>query len=124
MSKTILAGVLAAGVLPILMHSPNANADFVQKTFSCPGTGKIILPAGSNVSIDDIIISTDKVQTVTIKFRPANLIVMTAYMNANETVVSNFQGNVEGDNDQNLKLDCSGTAGTKVSVTVVGNGSL
>jgi len=124
MRKTILAGVLAAGVLPILMHSPSANADFVSKTFNCPANGLQILPVGSNVTISDIIISANKNQTVTIKFRPVTLVVMTAYIKANESVVSNFQGDVEGGNDQSLKLDCSGTAETKVSVTIVGNGSI
>jgi len=124
MRKSILAGVLAVGLLPLLTHSPSANADWIYKKFNCPKNNFTILPAGSNVSIEDVIVSSNKNQTVTLKFTPGPLVIMSVYLKANESVVSNFTGNIEGDKDQALKLDCKGTKTTTVTVTVVGNGSL
>jgi len=125
MRKSILAGVLAFGLLPLLTHSPSANADWVYKKITgCPKNNVTILPVGSNASIDDVIVSANKNQTVTLKFTPGPLIIMSVNLKANEPVVSNFTGNIEADNDQALKLDCSGTQSTTVTVTVVGNGSL
>ena len=44
---------------------------------------------------------------------------MTVYLDANETVVTNFQGQVEGEEGQSIKMSCSGAA--TVSITLVGN---
>ena len=125
MRKTVLASTLAVAVLPFLAHSPQARADFVQKNFACPRNNFTVVPTGSNISVSDVIVSANKNQTVTLKFaQPGNVTFMRVYLKANETVVSNFQGGVEGDNDQAVKMDCAGTTGTTVSVTIVGNGSL
>ena len=89
---------------------------------NCPKTGFNLLPAGGRYSIDDIIISSDAVTDVTIRFNPPRLVVLTAFMDANDTVVTNFQEEVETNDEQAIKIDCGGVA--TVSVTLVGNGEL
>ena len=71
-----------------------------------------------------IVISTNKDQAVTLKFNPGNRILMKLFMKAKVNFSTNFSGSVDGEDEQGLQLDCSGTASTTVSVTVTGNGNL
>jgi len=49
---------------------------------------------------------------------------MKLFMKAKVNFSTNFSGSVDGEDEQGLQLDCSGTASTTVSVTVTGNGNL
>ena len=122
MKRSFWLSVMAIGLLPLLLGTSTASAaGFIQKTVQCPKTGFNLIPAGNRLAIKDLIVSTNAATNVTLKFNPPQIILMTAFMQANETVVSNFGGEVEGEKEQALKMDCSGNA--IVSVTVVGTAS-
>jgi hypothetical protein len=124
MKKTILTAVLTAGLVPLLLSAPQANADFIQKNITCPGNNKVVVPAGTRFDIEDIIISTNKDQQVTLKFMPGNRVLLRLFMRAKLHFTTNFTGEIDGEDEQGLQMDCSGTGGTTVSITVTGNGNL
>jgi len=97
-------------------------ADHVNKSVNCPINGFNIFPAGSKINITDLIISTNGATDVTLWFNPPRIVVLTTYMDGNETVVTNFRGDVENPDEQALKITCGGEA--TVSVTLVGTGRL
>ena len=115
---------MAFSIAPLLLSAPYANADFIHKNFTCPATNRVVVPTGTRFDIEDIVISTNKDQAVTLKFNPGNRILMKLFMKAKVNFSTNFSGSVDGENEQGLNLDCSGTANTTVSVTVTGNGNL
>lgn len=124
MKKTILTGAIAAGLLSFALNAPHASADFIYKSSGCPGNGKTIVPAGSRFEINDIIISSNKDQTVVLKFTPSGRILTKLFLKARTTFQTNLSGEVESENEQALKMDCSGNNGTTVTVTITGNGNL
>ena len=77
-----------------------------------------------NINVEDIIISSDGATSVTIKFvgGGADRNLLRVYLDARDTVVSNFGDGVDGERDQALKMSCSGVA--TVSITVVGTGDI
>ncbi len=115
--------VLSACLLPLILGSPNAGAaGFIQRTMNCPAQGAPLIPPGSKFTIKDIIVSSDSVTDVTIRFGPPQQILAVLYMSAGQTVVANFQGQVENlDELQGLKADCTNAG--RVSITVTGNSS-
>ncbi len=114
---------VALGLL--LLSIPIASmADLLFKQFSCPTFDNIILPVGETVEIDDIIVSANQDQIVTLKFSPPDFIIAKLSMKAREPVVINFSGQVEtpddlGEGDLGLRLDCTGDG--NVFITVVGS---
>ena len=124
MKKAILTGVMAAGIVPLLLSAPMASADFIHKNLSCPGNNKVVVPTGSRFEINDIIMSTNKDQQVTLKFMPGNRIFTKVFMKGKLHFTTNLSGEVESEEEQGLQVDCSGTADTKLSITVTGNGNL
>ena len=124
MKINILPAALAFSLTPLLLSAPYANADFIHKNFTCPATNRVVVPTGTRFDIEDIVISTNKDQAVTLKFNPGNRILMKLFMKAKVNFSTNFSGSVDGEDEQGLQLDCSGTASTTVSVTVTGNGNL
>jgi hypothetical protein len=124
MKGSILSAAMAFSIAPLLLSAPYANADFIHKNFTCPATNRVVVPTGTRFDIEDIVISTNKDQAVTLKFNPGNRILMKLFMKAKVNFSTNFSGSVDGENEQGLNLDCSGTANTTVSVTVTGNGNL
>ena len=124
MKRNILPAALALSLAPLLLSAPYANADFIHKNLSCPANNRVVVPTGSRFDIEDIIISTNKDQAVTLKFMPGNRILMKLFMKAKVNFSTNLSGEVEGEDEQGLQLDCSGTNGTTVSITITGNGNL
>ena len=124
MKKTVFTGLIAAGLLPLALSAPQASADFIYKSFTCPGNGKVVVPNGSRFEINDIIISTNKDQAVTLKFSPSNRVFAKVFMKARVPFETNLSGDVDSADEQGLKLDCTGNSGTTVTVTVTGNGNL
>jgi len=124
MEHRILSSALALGLVPLLMASPHARADFIQKQITCPKNNVVIVPAGSRFDLEDIIISTNKDQNITLKFAPSNRLLMRLYMKARTSFSTNFNGEIDSEEEGGLKLDCNGNASTAVSITVSGNGNL
>ena len=119
MKKIVVSGVLATGLLSLTLISPIATAGgFVHKSVECPKTGFLLIPPGQRLKISDLIISSSGATEVTIFYNPPKFSVLTAYLDANETMVTNFTGQVEGEKGQALKMTCSGVA--TASVTIVG----
>ena len=119
--RAILLSLLMVGLLVSLLNSPSATAaDYLYKGTNCPKNNVTLLPPGSKLEITDIIISTDQDQRVTIKFQPGATI-MSSFVAAFDTVVVNFSDPVDSSEEQALQMDCSGTAGTKVAITIVGH---
>ena len=114
---------VALGLL-LLSMPITSMGDQVFKEISCPAFGATILPPGERVEIDDIIVSANQDQIVTIKFSPPNFTIAKLSMKAREPVVINFSGQVEapddlGEGDLGLNLDCDGNG--KLFITVVGS---
>ena len=109
----------------LLLSIPTAGmTDSLFKQISCPAWGATVLPPGERVELDDIIVSANQDQIVTLKFNPGDQIVTKLSMKAREPVVINFSGQVEtpddlGEGEQGLKLDCDGNG--KLFITVVGS---
>jgi hypothetical protein len=118
--RAILLSLLVGGLLLSLLNSPSASAaDFIQKTFTnCPNSTTLI-PPGARMEISDVIISANQDQQVTLKFAPR--IIFSSFVQGFDTVVINFSSPVESLEEEPLKMICSGTADTTVSVTVVGS---
>ena len=119
MKRTLLSGVLAIGLASFLLASPAANAaGFIHKSLTCPKTGFLVIPAGEAVELSDVIISADGATDVRLFWNPGSFTLLNIYLGANDTFNSNFQGQVEGEDEQGLKLTCGGVA--NLSITVVG----
>jgi hypothetical protein len=119
MKITSLLSLLAIGLVSLLLSSPDASAaGFIHKTVQCPKTGFSLIPPGDRIEIDDIVVSADGATDVQLFFNPPKFAFMTLYLDANETVVTNFQGQVESLEEQGVKVTCGGVA--LVSVTIVG----
>jgi hypothetical protein len=122
MRKLFYFSIALAGMIILTLTSTTASAGgFISKTKQCPVTGATLLPAGSRYNIDDIIISTTGATDVELHFNPPKTTMLRVYLDANETVVANFNGSVEGEKEQGLNLTCSGNA--TVSITLVGSES-
>jgi hypothetical protein len=120
MKKSIFPSVLMLGLASLLLAEPAAEAaGFVNKIVTCPRQGFLLAPAGDAIEVDDIIVSSDGATDVEIFFNPPKFLVMKLYLDANESVSTNLQGQVEGEKDQGLKMSCGGVA--TVSVTIVGS---
>jgi len=122
MKRTIFSSALAIGLVPVLLGAPSASADFVHKAFACPVTNANILPPGTRFDISDIILSSNANTNVTILMNPPNVKLMVVYLKGRETIVTNFQGQVDANEEQALKVTCTGAV--NLSVTVVGSGNL
>ena len=104
----------------LLLSIPTAGmTDSLFKQISCPAWGATVLPPGERVELDDIIVSANQDQIVTLKFNPGDQIVTKLSMKAREPVVINFSGKVESLDEQALRLDCDGTG--NLFITVVGS---
>jgi hypothetical protein len=115
----LLSGVLATGLVSLLLAATAANAaGFVQKNITCPRSGFLVIPAGDAIEVSDVIISSDGVTDVQLFFNPPKFVFLNIFLDANESFNANFQGQVEGEKDQGLKLTCGGQA--TVSITVTG----
>ena len=129
MKRTILLGVLMASLLPMLLSSPSAGAaGFLQWDVQCPTAAFDLLPAGGRLRIEDVILSASGETNFTLTFVDTlaggiNVPLMKVFLARGGTVVSNFQGNVEGEDEFSLKATCSTVGGTPttVSVTLVGS---
>ena len=127
MKRAILSSLLTVGLFAFLLNSPSASAaGFIQKIVTgCPRSNVVLVPAGGRINIKDIILSTNKPQTVTLKFTPGPQLLMRTFLGSRSTVVSNFTGQVEPVADESaLKLDCAGESDTTVTVTIVGTSPL
>ena len=82
----------------------NAAGGFVQKTFTCPKNNFNILPPGSRLEISDIVISADDFTNVVLKFAPGNVKFLTVSLDPNETVATNFRGQLESADEQGVKV--------------------
>jgi hypothetical protein len=119
MKRADLLSILAIGLVSLLLSSPGASAaGFINKTVQCPKTGFSLIPPGERLEFGDIIVSSNGATDVQLFFNPPKFILMTLFLDANETVVSNFQGQVESLEEQALKVTCGGVA--TVSITIVG----
>ena len=107
----------------LLLSIPiSSMADSLFKKVLCPTTDEIILPPGGRTEIDDIIVSVNQDQIVTVKFGGASLpdqIITQLSMKGGEPVVINFSGQVESLDEQSLRLNCSGSG--NLFITVVGS---
>jgi hypothetical protein len=120
--RAIWLSLLVVGLLVPLLNSPSATAaDFIWNNVVCPNSNVTLLPAGGRIEISDIIVSASRDQTVTLKFTPGSRVIMRTFVKGFDTVVSNFTRPLESIDEEALKLDCSGTEDTKVTVTVVGS---
>lgn len=123
MTRKILYSILAIGILQTVLPPIDASAaGFIHKSFNCPRTNATVIPAGGRIQISDIILSANGNTNVTVFFSPPTFRLMIAYLKGRDSFVSNFQGQVEGDKDQALMLNCTGAV--PLSITVVGTGSL
>jgi hypothetical protein len=113
LSWAVHAGLVGGGGDP----PPTAGSLF--KTITCPAYGATVLSAGERVDIDDIIVSANQDQIVTVKFNPPDFIITKLSMKARESAVINISGKVESLEEQSLQLDCSGTG--NLFITVVGS---
>ena len=104
----------------LLLSMPIAGmADSVFKQITCPTYGAIVMPAGERTEIDDIIVSANQDQRVTVKFSPPDFIIAKLVMKAREPAVINFSGKVESLEEQSIRVDCDGTG--NLFITVVGS---
>lgn len=127
MKRISLSGVLAIGLASMLLAAPVANAaGFIQKNITCPRTGFLVIPPGQAVELSDIIISADAATDARVFFNPGNFTLLNVYLGANSSFSTNFNGQVEGEEQQGLKLTCGGTANLSITVvgTIVGFGNL
>ncbi len=122
MKNSILVGVLATSLLPLVLGSTSAiAANFLQKTITCPASNVVlVVPDEGQIRIADMIISASENTDFILKYfgEDANRTVVKLWLNKNRTVVSNFQEGIEGDIDQGLKATCNGNG--QVSLTIVG----
>jgi len=98
---------------------PPPTAGSLYKQITCPVYGATVLSAGERIGIDDIVVSANQDQIVTLKFNPGDQIVTKLSMKARESAVVNISGIVESLDEQSLRLDCSGEG--KLFITVVGS---
>ena len=124
MKKNMLPGALALSLVPLLLSAPYASADFIYKSFGCPKNNLQVVPKGTRFEIDDIIISANKDQQVTLKFNPGDRKLMKIFMKAKIPFTTNLNKAAEGEDKQGLQMDCSGNSGTTVTVTITGSGNL
>ena len=103
---------------PLVGEVIEGAAGFVKQDISCPVSGASLKAPGSQLEVSDIVISSDAVTDVKIRFNNPNTTIMTVYMGANETVTANFTGQIGSAEEQALKVDCGGSA--NISVTIVG----
>ncbi len=118
MNKAMLLSVMSLVLLP-LFNSPEANAaaGFLQKDVVCPTTGFTLKLPGSRLEISDIVVSSSTAAEVLIRFSNPNFRILRVFLDANSSVVTNFEGQVESVEEQSLKLDCFGAADVVVTVT-------
>lgn len=98
-----------------------AAAGVVSKTKACPGVAGV-LPPGSRYELWEVILSADSPSQVQLYWSNPNSTIMDLYMDANETINVSFEGQVDSEEGNGLKLECSGTG--NVSLTVRGRASL
>ena len=98
---------------------PTAGSLFKQIQILCPVTGGLVVPAGGRTEIDDLMLSVEQDQVVTVRFNPPDQTIVKLSMKANESVVINFAGTVESLEEQALRVDCNGAG--NLFITVVGN---
>jgi len=120
MKKLSLLCIFTSALSMMLIASPNLYAaGFVYRNMPCPGSQQLI-PPGGRIELQDIMLSADKDQRVNLFFGPPRIDIATVYLKANESVVVNLTGQVESEEEQALRVDCTGTAGTNLGVTVTG----
>jgi hypothetical protein len=99
---------------------PPPTAGSLSKQITCPAFGATVLPPGERIDIDDIIVSANQDQVITLKFSPADFIITKLSMKAREPAVINISGIVESPlEEQSIRLDCNGNG--KLFITVVGS---
>lgn len=124
MNRKIWVSTLAAGLLMTAAQGVGAG-DFVQKSVTCPrANANIVGTPDGNINIEDIIVSSDAATDVTFKFvgEQGGRAFLRLYLSGNDTVVSNFQSQLNGDNNAAVKMSCGGTA--EVQITLVGTGRI
>ena len=118
MKKVMLSSLIAIGLLSLFLGATSASAaGFFTKTVVCPKNRLSILPVGDRFELSDIVVSSDGATVFELFLNPPELTVLTLYMDAGDTVVSNFQGQVESIESQGLKMSCTGTAALSVTIT-------
>jgi hypothetical protein len=119
MKRALLSGVLATGLVSLLLAAPVTSATgVVYKNITCPKSGFLVVPAGAAIELSDVVISSDGATDVQLFFNPPKFVFLNVFLDANESFSANFEGRVQGEGDQGLKLTCGGVA--TVSITVTG----
>ncbi len=98
---------------------PPPTAGSLSKQITCPAFGATVIPVGERIDIDDIIVSANQDQIVTLKFNPGDQIVTKLSMKAREPAVVNISWIAESLGEQSLRVDCGGNG--KLFITVVGS---
>ena len=135
MKRAISLSVLTISLLAMLLSAPGVSAGgFLHFEVTCPTAeeGQLLFPADQRLRLTDIILSASGETTFSLVFVPvgaeeAEVTLMKAFFRRiGGTVVSNFVGNVEGEDEVSLVAKCSApdATTTTVAVTLVGSGGL
>jgi hypothetical protein len=124
MNCKYLTGTLATGLLLTATQGVWAG-DFVHKSISCPRNNALVVGTlDANINIEDVIVSSDAPTDVTLKYvgEQGNRVFMRVYLPGNDTVVSNFSQQLNGEKDAAVRMSCKGQA--QVDISVIGSGRL
>jgi hypothetical protein len=134
MKRAIFWSVMTVGLLTMVLSSPGvARADFFSRAVKCPTDdyapdGVLLTSPDKNVQLTDVIISAGGPLTFALYFDNPNVPpgqdnqnFVSGFLRRGGNLVSNFSGNVQG---QNLRLTCNALNETALYVTIVGEGSL
>ena len=134
MKRAISLSVLTISLLAMLLSAPGVSAGgFLHFEVTCPTAeeGQLLFPADQRLRLTDIILSASGETTFSLVFVPVATGVDVTLMKVffrriGGTVVSNFVGNVEGEDEFSLVAKCSApdATTTTVAVTLVGSGGL
>ena len=134
MKRAISLSVLTISLLAMLLSAPGVSAGgFLHFEVTCPTAeeGQLLFPADQRLRLTDIILSANGETTFSLVFVPVATGVDVTLMKVffrriGGTVVSNFVGNVEGEDEVSLVAKCSApdATTTTVAVTLVGSGGL
>jgi hypothetical protein len=136
MKRAISLSVLTISLLAtMLLSAPSVGAGgFLHFEVTCPTEeeGQLLFPADQRLRLTDIILSASGETTFSLVFVPvgaeeAEVTLMKVFFRRiGGTVVSNFVGNVEGEDEFSLVAKCSApdATTTTVAVTLVGSAGL
>ena len=134
MKRAISLSVLTISLLAMLLSAPGVSAGgFLHFEVTCPTAeeGQLLFPADQRLRLTDIILSASGETTFSLVFVPVATgvdvtLMKVFFQRIGGTVVSNFVGNVEGEDEFSLVAKCSApdATTTTVAVTLVGSGGL